>query len=34
LAAEADEHLQRSIEAGARGGFSAMVVNLRAAREQ
>jgi hypothetical protein len=34
LAAEADEHLRRSIEAGARGGFSAMVVNLRAAREQ
>jgi hypothetical protein len=34
LAAEVDEHLHRSIEAGARGGFSAMVVNLRAAREQ
>jgi hypothetical protein len=34
LAAEADEHLRRSIEAGARGGFSAMVVSLRAAREQ
>jgi hypothetical protein len=34
LTAEADEHLGRSIEAGARGGFSAMVVNLRAAREQ
>jgi hypothetical protein len=34
LAAEADEHLHRSIEAGARGGFSAIVVNLRSAREQ
>lgn len=34
LAAEADKHLQHSIEAGARGGFSAMVLNLRASREQ
>src|SRR5512146_856028 len=34
MVAEADQALQRSIDAAARGGFTAMTVNLRGAQDQ